>query len=339
VTKKTTAAGHLSLVTHHCFFSPEDGAMKLLIYPQISDQDVSRIQAAFPELDIRCPRSEGEALAYVVDADVLYGRITPALLMTAQRLKWVQADCIGMERYLFPELADSPVVLTNVRGVFSDHIANHVWAYILAFARDLPRYIRQQATHDWRPGGHTVFLPECTVGIVGLGGIGQETASRAPAFGCRVIAVDPRITEPPAPVEAVWPPDRLHDLLRASDFVVICAPHTPGTEKMFGAAEFEAMKPTAFLINIGRGVIVDLNALTGALRERKIAGAGLDVYEVEPLPAGHPLWDMDNVVLTPHVAGHGPYVQERRIQVFIENMKRYLKGEEMLTVVDKSQWF
>ncbi|MBM3262032.1 MAG: D-2-hydroxyacid dehydrogenase [candidate division Zixibacteria bacterium] len=313
--------------------------MKLLIYPELSEHDVGRIREAFPELTILCPRSEGEALAYIVDADVFYGRITLSLFMTAQRLKWVQADCIGLENYLFPELVESDIAVTNVRGVFSDHIANQVWAYILSFARDLPYYMRRQIAHDWRPGGRIVHLAECTIGIVGLGGIGREVAVRAPGFDCRVIAVDPRPQMPPEPVEAVWPPERLHDLLSLSDFVVICAPHAPGTERMFSTAEFAAMKPSAFLINIGRGVIVDLNALTQALHERRIAGAALDVYEMEPLPADHPLWDVENVILTPHIAGHGPYVQDRRIEVFIENMKRFIKGEPMWTVVDKNQWF
>ncbi len=313
--------------------------MKVMIYPQIADHDVDRIQTAFPDLTLLRPRSEGEALAYIVDADAFYGGITPALLVTAQRLRWVQADCIGMEKYIFPELLDSDAILTNVRGVFSDHIANHVWAYILAFARELPLYLRQQIAHEWRPSGAIRHLSEATIGIVGLGGIGREVANRAPVFGCRVIAVDPQVKEAAHPVEEVWPLDRLHDLLNESDFVVICAPHTPGTQKLFTATEFAAMKDTAYLINIGRGVIVDLKALTHALQESWIAGAALDVYEVEPLPQEHPLWDMDNVILTPHVAGHGPYVQDRRIDVFIENMKRFIAGTEMVTVVDKSQWF
>lgn len=313
--------------------------MKLLIYPQISDTDADRIQSAFPELTVIRPRSEGEAHAYIVNADVMYGTITQHLLMTAQHLKWVQANCIGMENYLFPELVESDVVLTNVRGVFSDHIANHVWAYILSFTRGFHRYLRRQVNHDWRPDSPVIHLAESTIGIIGLGGIGREVAARAPAFGARVIAVDPRVTDAPAGVEWVWPPDRLNDLLRASDFVVICAPHAPGTSHLIGKSQLETMKPTACLINIGRGVIVDLDALTEALRQGRIAGAGLDVYEIEPLPTDHPLWDMENAILTPHVAGHGPYVQNRRIDVFIENMKRYMNGEEMWTVVDKRNWF
>ena len=312
--------------------------MKLLIYPQISDHDVNRIQAAFPDLTVIRPRSEGEALGYIVDADVMYGTITQDLLLTAQQLKWVQANCIGMENYLFPDFIESDVILTNVRGVFSDHIADHVWSYILAFARGLHRYLRQQIDHNWQPNKQTVHLPECTIGIIGLGGIGREVAGRASAFGSRVIAVDPRVTETPG-VDEVYPPNRLENLLRTSDFVVICAPHSPDTEKLMDAARFEIMKPTAYLINIGRGVIVDLNALTDALRQGKIAGAALDVYEVEPLPDDHPLWDMENVILTPHIAGDGPYVQDRRIDVFIENMKRFIAGEEMLTVVEKKEWF
>lgn len=313
--------------------------MKLLIYPRLEDRWVERIQSAFPELRIVNVTSEEEALAEIPEADVLYGQITPDLLRAAHQLKWVQADRIGMEHYIFPELAESDVILTNVRGTFSDHIANHVWAYILAFARGLHRYIRRQVEHVWRPGDETMYLPECTLGIIGLGGIGREVAKRASVFGLRVIAVDPRPTHAAEDVMEGWPPDRLDDLLRESDFVVICAPHTPETERMIGAAQLAMMKPTAYLINIGRGVIVNLSALTDALRAGKIAGAALDVFEIEPLPADHPLWDMENVILTPHVAGAGPYVQDRRIDVFLENMRRFSAGEMLATVVDKTQWF
>jgi phosphoglycerate dehydrogenase-like enzyme len=313
--------------------------MKLLIYPDISDQDVLRIESSFPELNILRPRSEGEALAYIVDADLMYGSITPSLLMTAQNLKWVQANCIGMENYVFPDLIESDVLLSNVRGVFSDHIADHVWAYILAFSRGLHRYIRRQLTRTWNPEGETIHLADQTIGIIGLGGIGREVARRAAPFGSRVIAVDPRITEPSVGVESVWPSDRLEDLLSASDFVVICAPHSPETEKLISTTQLKIMKSNAYLINIGRGVIVDLAALTHALEQGQIAGAALDVYEIEPLPSDHPLWGMDQVILTPHMAGHGPFVQDRRMDVFIENIDRFLKGEELLTQVDKSQWF
>ncbi len=313
--------------------------MKLLIYPQISDSDVARIQTVFPELDVILPRSEGEAHGYIVDADAMYGVITPDLLLTAQNLKWVQADCIGMENYIFPDLVESDVVLSNVRGVFSDHIANQVWSYILAFSRGLHRYIRRQVDHDWDPSGETIHLSECTLGIVGLGGIGREVAARAPAFGVRAIAVDPRTTHSPENVERIAPPEQLDSLLAESDFVVICAPHATGTEKLMAGPQFDTMKSSAFLINVGRGVIVDLQALTEALQQGKIAGAALDVYETEPLPADHPLWDMDSTILTPHMAGQGSYVQDRRIDVFIENMKRFLNGERLLTVVDKDLWF
>lgn len=313
--------------------------MKLLIYPDISDQDVLRIEASFPELNIIPARSEGEALAYIVDADMMYGTITPALLMTAQQLKWVQANCIGMENYVFPELIESDVLLSNVRGVFSDHIADHVWAYILAFSRGLHRYIRRQLNREWNPEGETIHLADQTIGIIGLGGIGREVARRAAPFGARVIAVDPRVTEPSEGVEAVWASDRLEELLKTADFVVICAPHSPDTEKLISTAQLNMMKSTAYLINIGRGVIVDLQALTDALQQEQIAGAALDVYEIEPLPSDHPLWDMNNVILTPHMAGHGPFVQDRRIDVFIRNIERFMRGEVLLTQVDKSQWY
>ncbi|HLH73813.1 MAG TPA: D-2-hydroxyacid dehydrogenase, partial [Chloroflexota bacterium] len=211
---------------------------------------------------------------------------------------------------------------------------------LTGFARGLPRLLRFQLQHEWHPQDYQVMhLPDCTIGIVGLGGIGSAVAKRAAAFEMRVIAVDARRTDRPNEVSELWPASRLHDLLGQSDFVVICAPETPETRGMFGSAAFKAMRSSAYLINIGRGKIVQLDALVEALRAGELAGAGLDVFEIEPLPADHPLWGMENVVITPHVAGVGPYTVERRHQVLLENVRRFVAGEPLINVVDKVQWF
>jgi phosphoglycerate dehydrogenase-like enzyme len=184
-----------------------------------------------------------------------------------------------------------------------------------------------------------MHLADATLGIVGLGEIGSEIARRGLAFGMRAVAVDPVQVAPPPGVAALWRPERLPELLAESDFVVIAAPHTPETYKLFRRAQLRQMKRTAYLINIGRGAIVDLADLTGALRAGEIAGAGLDVFETEPLPADHPLWGMANVIITPHVAGCSPRIAARHLDVLLENIRRFVAGEPLRNVARKTAWF
>jgi phosphoglycerate dehydrogenase-like enzyme len=184
-----------------------------------------------------------------------------------------------------------------------------------------------------------LHLADQTLGVVGLGRIGAEVARRGLAFGMRVLAVDPVQARAPDGVAALWRLDRLGDLLGASDFVVIAAPHTPETVKLFDRARLRQMKRTGYLINIGRGAIVDLGDLVAALRAGELAGAGLDVFEVEPLPADHPLWGMENVIITPHVAGASPRIAERHLAVLLDNVGRFARGEPLENVADKAAWF
>ncbi len=314
--------------------------VKLLLYATDDPALAERIHADFPEVDLVIARDEDEALRGIVDADAMYGKITPDVLAAARWLRWVQSPAIGLEMTMFPELIAHPLILTNPRGIFSDGISDHVLALVTGFARQLPFLIRQQLKGSWEPAKfRPIHLPDCTLGIVGLGGIGAAVAHRAAAFGMRVIAVDARRTERPEAVNELWPADQLPRLLAQSDFVVICAPETPETRGLFGAAAFRTMKQSAYLINIGRGKIVHLDALVDALQAGEIAGAGLDVFEIEPLPSHHPLWEMENVVITPHIAGVGPPIAERRHQVLIENLRRFIADEPLLNVVDKASWF
>jgi phosphoglycerate dehydrogenase-like enzyme len=182
-------------------------------------------------------------------------------------------------------------------------------------------------------------LSDCTMGIVGVGEIGREIARRAKAFGMTVCGVDPVCRDVPGIIPQVWPTEKLDELLAASDFVVIAAPHTPETHKLFRRPQFERMRKGAVLINIGRGAIVDLADLTAALDEKLIAGAALDVFETEPLPADHPLWGMENVFITPHIAGTSPRIAERHTATLLENIRRFVAGQSPVTVVDKARWF
>jgi phosphoglycerate dehydrogenase-like enzyme len=227
-----------------------------------------------------------------------------------------------------------------MRGIYSDHIADHAYGLLLALARGLPQFMRRQARHEWNTRDvRAVHLPDATLGIIGLGGIGRELARRAKVSGMSVLAVDARPGERPEAVDALWPTDRLRELLECADFVAICAPHTPETERLIDRAKLAWMKPSAFLINVSRGVIVELAALTEALQQGRIAGAALDVFETEPLPPDHSLWDMENVLITPHVAWMGPDSEARRLEVLRENLRRFALGEPLLNVVDKAHWF
>jgi phosphoglycerate dehydrogenase-like enzyme len=333
--------------------------MKLVIHPPVEAARLARIQEAAAGMAVVNAASETEAVQAIADADAFFGKITPPLLAAARRLRWVQSPTASLEHYLFPELVAHPCLLTNMRGLFSDVIADQVLGYVLCFARNLHRYIRNQLAARWEPvGGEServsfaagpgtvsaidrahLHLADATLGVVGLGNIGSEVARRALAFGMRVLAVDPAQTTAPPGVAALWPAERLPELLAASDFVVIAAPHTPQTVKLFRRPQFRQMKRTAYLINIGRGAIVDLTDLVEALRAGEMAGAALDVFETEPLPAEHPLWRLDNVILTPHVAGYSPRIAERHLAVLLDNLGRFQRGEPLRNVVNKELWF
>lgn len=333
--------------------------MKLVIHPAVDDARLEKIIAAAEDMAVVNAAGDADALAAIADADAFFGKITPELLAAAKKLKWVQSPTASLEHYVFPELIAHPCQLTNMRGLFSDVIADHVFGFILCFTRNFPTYIRNQLEAKWAPVGgekeRVAFqtgpahvsaidlahrcLSDMTLGIVGLGSIGVEVAKRGAAFGMRVLAVDPVQTKTPARVEAVWKPNRLPVMLAVSDLVVIAAPHTPETAKMFRRPQFQLMKPTAYIINIGRGAIVDLADLVAALEAKEIAGAGLDVYETEPLPADHPLWKMPNVILTPHVAGYSPHIAERHLDVLLKNIQRFRHFEKLINVTDKAKWF
>jgi phosphoglycerate dehydrogenase-like enzyme len=330
-----------------------------VVYPEVEAERLVKIEEAAGEMAVVNVGDEASAVREIADADALFGKLSPAMLAAASKLRWVQSPTASLEHFVFSELVEHPCTLTNMRGLFSDVIADHVFGYILCFARNLHLYIRQQIKAHWAPiGGEEarstfaagpgivsaidrahMHLSDCTLGIVGLGAIGGEIARRGSAFGMRVLAVDPVRTEVPAGVAALWNLDRLPDLLAESDFVVIAAPHTPATVKMFGRQQFQQMKSTAYLINIGRGVIVDLVDLTDALNAKEIAGAALDVFEAEPLPADHPLWSMPNVIITPHVAAASVHIAERQLAVLLDNVRRFVSGKPLKNVVNKSKWF
>jgi phosphoglycerate dehydrogenase-like enzyme len=302
-----------------------------------------KLASTFPQLDVVVAEDMTAAQHAIVDAEGAIGSVPPDLLSTAPRLRWVQSHHAAPPAgYYYPELIAHPLTVTNMREIFNDHIGAHVMAYVLAFARGLHYYIPQQLRREWKPrpdNTGVIHLPESTILIVGLGGIGSELARLAKAFGMTVVATDVRRTSISADVDELHPAGQLDSLLPRADFVVLTVPHTPATEGFFNRTRFQCMKPSAFFINIGRGKTTRIADLVMSLRAGEIAGAALDVFDEEPLPAEHPLWAMPNVLLTPHMAGYGPHLDDRRYEIILDNCRAMLAGTPLRNVVDKQSWF
>jgi phosphoglycerate dehydrogenase-like enzyme len=319
----------------------------LVMLPPQSDTTrawAARLTAAVPEATVIVAESDAEAARAIVEADAAFGTLPDALLATATRLRWLQApQAAPPAGFYTPALVTHPVVVTNFREIYNDIIGAHIMAFVLAFARGLHLYLPRQLRREWRPergeASGVVHLPDSTALVVGVGGIGAEAARLMEAFGMQVMGLDARRREAPPGVAKLDGPDALDALLPLADFVVLTVPHTPDTEGFMHRARFQRMKRSAFFINIGRGRTTRLDDLVAALRAGEIAGAGLDVFEQEPLPADHPLWTMPGVLMTPHTAGHGPYLDERRFDILLDNTRRFLAGAPLRNVVDKASWF
>ena len=315
--------------------------MSLVIWPPQSAAWVAAIREAAGATPVVAPGDEAAALAAAPEAEGWIGRLTPELFARAPRLRWNQSPSISLESVIFPALAASDVVLTKMRDIQNDHISTHVLALFLAYCRDLPRLIRRQIAHEWAGEDRVRVIDPAalTVLVMGLGGIGAEVTRRLAPFGPTILGVDPKVKTAPPDVAELFTPDRLPELLPRADVTIVCAPQTPETTGLFDEALFRRMRGSAFFVNIGRGKIVQLVALERALTEGWIAGAGIDVFETEPLPASSPLWDLEQVIITPHSAGYGPYLDERRLRVVIENVRRFVAGQELVNVADKARWY
>ncbi|MDG3006915.1 D-2-hydroxyacid dehydrogenase [Paludisphaera mucosa] len=315
-----------------------EGRLKVIV-PKLRPEEMSDLQAAAPGLDLIVCGGEDEAVARVAEAQGLCYIVTPRVLRAgAKSLQWAQNPSAGVEHLMgIPELVEGPIVLTNMQRAFAPEIADQALAYLLAFTRDIPHFLRDNAEKRWGDRRRGVVLEELagkTMVVVGLGGIGTEIARRAYGFGVRVVATDPKVWERPLFVDELHKPEKLHDLLPTADVVASAVPLTKASTKLIGAKEFGLMKQGAILINVSRGKVVDTDALVAALDSGKVAAAGLDVTDPEPLPDGHPLWSR-NVIITPHTAGQSPGGERRRHEILRENLRRFAAGETLLNVVDK----
>lgn len=320
---------------------PEQRPKLTLLAGELSPELLARLAAGAPNVEIKAGLNRQTALEFAASASAIDARlVTPELLARAPGLVWVHALSAGVDRLVAiePLRTTDRIVLTNSRAAHGPAIADHVMGMLLTFTRNLRFYEQAQSQARWSreaPPAPSVALQGRTMLIAGLGGIGTAVGERAHAFGMKVIAT--RRTDAPSP-DFVQRTGRSADLLAMlpeADVVVICVPLTPETEGLFDARAFEAMKPGAILINIARGKVVNTDALIAALGSGRLAGAGLDVTDPEPLPADHPLWKMPNVIITPHVAADAELTDERVLELFEENIRRFAAGEPLLNVVDK----
>jgi len=308
--------------------------IKILVNRRLREDLIQRIKNISDKIEIVKVDSREEALKAIRDVDILFGKIDRELFLAAKNLKWVQVSSAGVDAYLFPELVGSQVLLTNASGIHRTPISEMIMLMALALAKKLHKYIQFKNKAIWKRI-RTEELSDKTMGILGLGSIGMETAWKAKCFNMRVLALKKKPIRRPTYIDEVLGPEDLDYLLKESDFLVITLPLTAETYHMIGERELRMMKPTAYLINVARGAIVDSKALIKALKEGWIAGAALDVFEEEPLPEDSEFWRLENVIITPHIAGMSPNYAERLVEIFCENLKRYLENRPLINLVDK----
>jgi len=295
------------------------------------------LQSAAPGVEI-VVANQADIAKQVAGADVVIGFCTPEVVAAGKSIRWIQLVTAGVENCVsIPGVRERDILVTNMQRIGGPIIAEHVMGMVLAFTRGIDIYVSAQPRAEWRrstPPGRMSVIDGKTMLVVGLGGIGSEVAKRAHALGMKVVATRASGRTGPEFVSYVGLPDELPKLASEADFVVNTAPLTAQTTGIFDAAFFAKMKPSAYFINIARGRSVVTSALIDALNSKKIAGAGLDVTDPEPLPPDHPLWKAANVIITPHVANDSDLGYDAQIKVVQENLRRYLAGERMLSVVD-----
>ena len=320
--------------------------MKVLVGPSGGglERVIDDLAPAYPEVQFAHCASADDLIDEVADAEVYLGWLNRQAFLAARALKWIQAPSTGIDRYLaIPELREGEVILTNARDTHGIPLAEHALAMILAFTRGIKDSVVQQQRRHWsgrelRPT--MIELTGTTMGIIGFGATGRALAKRASAFDMRILAVDVVPVEKPEYVEWVSDPSCLDALLRESDYVVVTVPYTQETRGMLGPDRLAMLKPSAILVCVSRGGIIDEMALARALREGRLAGAALDVFEKEPLPEDSELWGIDNVLITPHAGGGGQFEGQRILEMFTENLGRFLRGEFPLrNQIDKVRGF
>jgi phosphoglycerate dehydrogenase-like enzyme len=305
---------------------------------EISQPHLTQIKKLLPQAKLVISKNPHELEEVVEEAEVMAGWLPPGLVVQTPNLRWFQQWWAGADWLAaYPAAVERDFILTNASGVHAICISEHIFALLLSFARNLPSAYQAQHERAWQPPEDQVTfeLAGKTMLLVGLGAIGSRTARLAEAFGLRVLGVRRNPFVEVWGVDRIVGPDQLTEVLPEADFVVNTLPHTPETHHLLGKRELEQLKPGAYFINISRGKVVDEAALIGLLNSGKIAGAGLDVFEEEPLSPDSPLWHMPNVLITSHYAGSSSRYHERAMAIFLDNLRRYTAGESLRNVVDK----
>lgn len=311
----------------------------VLVFANLEERHVAQLQAVDPRIRVAFATDLAKAIEHAPQAEVMVGWNVPReAVQRASRLRWIHSTAAGVDQLLHPEVLEREIVVTSSSGIHQP-LVEHVFALMLALTRRVHVAIRNQVRGRWeRREAVGDEIRGKTLGILGLGTIGMEIAEKARVFGMRVIGT--KRTPVPLPhVDRVYPPGELREVLRDSDVLVIALPLTADTRHLIGERELRAMKRSALLINIGRGPIVDEAALVRALQEGWIGGAGLDVFEREPLPADSPLWGMEHVIVTPHVSGAWPGYLDAAVPLLCDNLRRYLDGAELRNLVDKGRGY
>ena len=306
----------------------------------LGEKQMSAIQKAAPDAKIVIIKDQEEwnrrAQELGPEIDVFFGLRPGNWFAQMPNLAWAQQVGAGANWLLeSPDFMNSDVMLTNASGVHAIPIAEHILALMFALSRGIHRCVRNQVGHNWQRKGRVFELEGSTVGIVGLGKIGEKTAEKAKALNMKVLGLRRNPDKSSPYVDRMFGRNGLANLLNQSDWVVLTLAMTRETTGFIGESELKAMKETAYIINIARGPVIQEKCLIKALEEKWIAGAGLDVFEEEPLPADSPLWDMKNVIITPHYAGATPYYIDRLLDIFTENIRRFQAGDPLINEVDK----
>jgi phosphoglycerate dehydrogenase-like enzyme len=302
----------------------------------LSQKQMETIQAICPESRIVVTNKREEIEPLLEEIEVAAGHFPVQWIPRTPKLRWYQQWGAGTDWLLrHPEIAERDFILTNASGVHSIPISEHILAMMLAFARHLPNAVRAQERREWTRNMGAFELAEKKLLLIGVGAIGKRTAQICSALGMHVTGMRRNPSKSLPDIDRMVGPDELHDALAEADFVVLTIPLTEETRHMIDAQAFEKMKSSAYILNIGRGGTIDEGAMIHALQNGQIAGAGLDVFETEPLPADSPLWAMENVLITAHYSGDTPHYDDRALEIFIDNLERYANNQTMRNVVDK----
>ena len=328
-------------LTNFAFLPPLDDIKKELL---------NRLKNDFPEIEFLVFEDESEVLENIHIIQAGYGWISPEGIINAKELKWLAnpdsgsfVNESGKDGWFYKELVEHPVVVTNPRGIYFDYIGNHVMAYLLSLSKRLPDFLEAQRKRSWNKNANrhkAIHLDEATVMIVGAGGIGQEVGRLCKAFNMNVIGVDPKFKKLKH-FDKLITQKEIEEEISEVDVLVSTVMHTPETHHMFNLELFNKMKKSSIFINVGRGKTTSLDDLVNAIENNIISGAGLDVFEEEPLPSNHKLWTTSGVIITPHVAllDAGDTITNRRYEIIKKNINLFNQGKELHNIVDKEKWY